>query len=90
MNLTITGIEEIQKSIREIISTEVKIALSEIQSKQVNKLLTKKESADMLSCCVATIDNLRREGLIKSISIRGRVMFRLCDLNDYITKNIAQ
>lgn len=48
-----------------------------------DQLLTRKESAQLLSCSISTIDNYRRSGLLKQHKVgmeEGGVRFRKADL----------
>lgn len=60
------------------------------QSKEDNqdpdKLLTKKEAAELLSCATSTIDNYRRSGIIKRHYIGSSVRFKRTELLDAVKK----
>jgi excisionase family DNA binding protein len=50
----------------------------------VSPLLTYQEAANYLRISLATIDRMVRAGEISSVLIRGRRLFRIRDLDDYI------
>jgi excisionase family DNA binding protein len=50
----------------------------------MSPLLTYQEAADYLRISLATIDREVRAGEISSVLIRGRRLFRLPDLDEYI------
>ena len=51
-----------------------------------DRLLTKKEAAQMLNCSESTVDNRRREGVLKSEKLANcrTVYFKLSTLQAYI------
>jgi excisionase family DNA binding protein len=53
-------------------------------SATVSPLLTYQEAADYLRISLATIDRMVRAGEISSVLIRGRRLFRVPDLEEYI------
>ncbi len=53
----------------------------------LNKVLTKKEAADYLRCCERTLDRYRAEGLIHAVKGRGKVLFRVEELERFLAKN---
>jgi excisionase family DNA binding protein len=53
-------------------------------STTMSPLLTYQEAADYLRVSPATIDRLVRDGEISSVLIRGRRLFRILDLDEYI------
>lgn len=53
-------------------------------STTMSPLLTYQEAADYLRISPATIDREVRAGEISSVLIRGRRLFRLADLDQYI------
>ena len=50
----------------------------------MSPLMTYQEAAEYLRISLATIDRMVRAGEISSVLIRGRRLFRIADLNDYI------
>jgi excisionase family DNA binding protein len=53
-------------------------------STTMSPLMTYQEAAEYLRISLATIDRMVRAGEISSVLIRGRRLFRITDLNDYI------
>jgi excisionase family DNA binding protein len=53
-------------------------------SATMSPLLTYQEAADYLRISLATIDRMVRAGEISSVLIRGRRLFRIPDLEEYI------
>jgi excisionase family DNA binding protein len=53
-------------------------------SATMSPLLTYQEAADYLRVSPATIDRLVRAAEISSVLIRGRRLFRILDLEEYI------
>jgi excisionase family DNA binding protein len=50
----------------------------------MSPLMTYQEAAEYLRISLATIDRMVRAGEISSVLIRGRRLFHIADLNDYI------
>ena len=50
----------------------------------MSPLMTYREAAEYLRISLATIDRMVRAGEISSVLIRGRRLFRIHDLNDYV------
>ena len=49
---------------------------NKVSEPQKDRLLTKKETANLLSCSVSTIDNYRRKGILKRHHIGSAVRFK--------------
>ena len=47
-------------------------------------LLDKRRAAEFLGVCVGTLDNMRRDGQIKAVPVRSRVMYDPRELARYI------
>ena len=45
-----------------------------------DRLITKKEAAELLSCSQSTIDNYRRGGILEAVKLGKSVRFRLGDV----------
>ena len=52
----------------------------ELKKKYRRMLITKREAALELCCSTSTIDRMRRENLLRSIRVRGRVMIALDEI----------
>jgi excisionase family DNA binding protein len=50
----------------------------------ISPLMTYQEAANYLRISLATIDRMVRAGEISSVLIRGRRLFRIRDLDEYI------
>jgi excisionase family DNA binding protein len=53
------------------------------------KLLRKKQVADMLACSVRMVERLVASGKLTAVKIRGAVRFRLSDVEQIIAKGAA-
>jgi helix-turn-helix protein len=56
----------------------------------VSDLLVKKEAAAYLRCSQRSIDRYRNLGLVKAVKLRGRVLFRLEDLEAMLRKHVEK
>jgi Helix-turn-helix domain len=56
----------------------------------VSDLLVKKEAAAYLRCSQRRIDRYRNLGLVKAVKLRGRVLFRLEDLEAMLRKHVEK
>ena len=59
-------------------------ALENLKQKYKKSLLSKKEAADELSISTATLDRLRKQGLIRSKKVGGGIYFTLNELATFI------
>lgn len=55
-------------------------SLENLQQKYKKSLLSKKETAEELSISTATLDRLRKQGLIRSKKVGGGVYFTLIEI----------
>ena len=53
------------------------------------KLLRKKQVAEMLACSVRMVERLVASGSLTAVKIRGAVRFRLSDVEQIIVKGAA-
>ncbi len=65
----------------------VKSKDSGLKSHTEEKLLSKRETAEMLGCSLSTVDNLRRRGELKKVNVGRSVRFNLADIKNYIHNN---
>ncbi len=59
-------------------------SLENLQQKYKKSLLSKKEAAEELSISTATLDRLRKQGLIRSKKVGGGIYFTLNELATFI------
>jgi hypothetical protein len=59
-------------------------SLENLQQKYKKSLLSKKETAEELSISTATLDRLRKQGLIRSKKVGGGIFFTLKELATFI------
>lgn len=59
-------------------------SLENLQQKYKKSLLSKKEAAEELSISTATLDRLRKQGLIRSKKVGGGIFFTLKELATFI------
>lgn len=59
-------------------------SLENLQQKYKKSLLNKKEAAEELSISTATLDRLRKQGLIRSKKVGGGIFFTLKELATFI------
>jgi len=53
----------------------------------MNKLLSKKETAELLSVSIRTLDRMRSSGELPATKVRGAVRFNPAVIEKYIAKN---
>ena len=56
----------------------------------MSNLLVKKEAAAYLRCSQRSIDRYRNFGLLKAVKLRGRVLFRLEDLEAVLRRHVEK
>lgn len=56
----------------------------------VEKLLTKREAASLLSISVRTLDRMRSTGEIQATKVRGVVRFEPASIQRYVVKQTAR
>jgi hypothetical protein len=52
----------------------------------MQRLWNKKETADFLNVSVRTVDRIRADDLIRSVKVRGQVMFRPGDVEAFLVR----
>lgn len=60
--------------------------LEYLQHKYKKSLLSKKEAAEELSISTATLDRLRKQGLIRSKKVGGGIYFNLTEIATFIER----
>lgn len=81
-NVEIPTLKEIKAAMKQVLEESLPGGIKE---QQQEKLLTKKEVSEVLNVSQSTIDNLRRQGSMKSIKIPGGgVRFRPQDINEFL------
>ncbi len=82
MRVEIPNIQEIKEAVREVLKEELNILNS---SSNMDKALSKKQAAEYLNVSASTIDNLRRNGEIRSHKVRGKVIILQSDIEYYLS-----
>jgi len=74
--LTTHTTEELLQIIRQVVNEAVKSAQPISSTKTSEKLLTRRETADMLKISLVTLNDWSKRGLIQSYLIGGRVLYK--------------
>jgi hypothetical protein len=76
--------EDVKEAVKEALSEELKSLRLSTKEESKNLLLNKKQVASILNVSVGTVDNLRRQGKLKSIPGIGKVLFKPVDVIGFI------
>jgi excisionase family DNA binding protein len=81
MEIVLTTRKDLKELLKEaLLESKDSSRETDEESKEVEKLLTKKEAAELLSVSLATVDNYRRNGTIPSYRIGSAVRFKKNEL----------
>lgn len=50
----------------------------------IARLLSRPATAEHLGVCVRTVDQMRRDGQIRAVMVRGRVLYDPVEINRYV------
>ena len=83
VELLLLKIEELTEKVDRLESAR----LPECNSTKEMQLFTIEQTAEMLCVSTKTLYNYRKENLIRSLKIKGKVMFLKSDIQKYIQNN---
>jgi hypothetical protein len=85
MNLQIELTDELKNQLAALHSELAEIKTN-LQPKEPQKYLTKKETAELLKVNLSTLFNWQRTGVLTPVQLGGRVYFRVKDIESAIVE----
>lgn len=52
-------------------------------------LISEKEAARLLDCCEKTVARIRKDGLIKSVQVRGSIKYTRSEIERFISDQLS-
>jgi excisionase family DNA binding protein len=85
MNLELNYPEELKQDISKLRSELAEIKLN-LQPKEPDKYIGRKELAEMLNVNISTVHNWTARGILTALQIGGRIYYRRSDIEDAMIK----
>ena len=85
-NLVGLTIEDLKNLFGQVIKTELEAVKKQLQSKQPNEYLTRKEVSEMLKIDLSSVHNWSKRGILIPHQIGNRVYYKLQEVENAIVK----